>query len=94
MKPLYWTRILISLQPAQQLLQDSADLEYYLNRFEFLNYFDRFYCRVNLWEKLEEVAPESWDEFTELFSRQVVTAKPLKQKPENKRAKQQAIKSI
>lgn len=49
--------------------------------------------RVNLWEKLEEVEPESWDEFTELFSRQVVASKPLKPRPENKPAKQQAIKS-
>ena len=51
------------------------------------------YDRDNLWEKLEEITPESWDEFSDLFSRQVIAAKPLKPKTENRPVKQQTIKS-
>lgn len=46
-----------------------------------------------LWDKLEEIEPESWDEFTDLFSRQVVAAKPVKPKAESKPVKQQTVKS-
>ena len=53
-----------------------------------------FFLSKNLWEKLEEVTPESWDEFSDLFSRQVVAAKPVKPKSESKPVKQQAVKSI
>ena len=51
------------------------------------------FLRTNLWEKLEEIAPDNWDEFSELFSRQIVVAKPVKPKSENKPAKQQTVKS-
>lgn len=47
----------------------------------------------NLWKDLEEVAPDSWDDFADLFSRQVVAAKPVKPKTENKPVKQQTVKS-
>lgn len=47
----------------------------------------------NLWGKLEEVTPENWDDFSDLFSRQVVAAKPVKPKAESKPLKQQPIKS-
>ncbi len=46
-----------------------------------------------LWDKLEEIAPESWDDFSDLFSRQVVVAKPVKPKAESKPMKQQTVKS-
>jgi len=49
--------------------------------------------RENLWEKLEEITPDSWDEFSDLFSRHVVAAKPQKPKAENRPIKQQTIKS-
>jgi hypothetical protein len=42
---------------------------------------------------LEEIAPESWDDFSDLFSRQVVVAKPVKPKTESKPVKQQTVKS-
>jgi hypothetical protein len=42
---------------------------------------------------LEEIAPESWDDFSDLFSRQVVVAKPVKPKAESKPVKQQTVKS-
>lgn len=49
----------------------------------------------NLWEKLEEIVPDSWDEFSDLFSRQVVPTKAVKPKAQgNKPAKQQAIKIL
>lgn len=50
------------------------------------------FCDRNLWEKLEEIPPDSWDEFSDLFSRAPVAAKPVKAKTE-KTAKQQTVKS-
>lgn len=52
-----------------------------------------FFCSASLWEKLEEIAPDSWDDFADLFSRQVVAAKPVKPKTESKPVKQQTVKS-
>lgn len=37
-----------------------------------------------MWEKLEEVSVGSWDDFTKLFSRQVIERKELKAKKEDK----------
>lgn len=51
-----------------------------------------FYCDRNLWEKLEEIPPENWDDFSDLFSRAPVAAKPVKAKTE-KSTKQQTVKS-
>jgi len=48
----------------------------------------------NLWDKLEEITPDSWDEFSDLFSRHVVAAKPQKPKTENRPVKQQIIKIL
>lgn len=53
-----------------------------------------FFSSTSLWDKLEEIAPDSWDDFTDLFSRQVVVAKPVKPKVENKPVKQQTVKSM
>jgi len=48
---------------------------------------------VKLWEKLEELPVENWDDFTTLFSRQVVEKKVVK-KVEDKPVKQQSIKIL
>ncbi|CAL8124173.1 unnamed protein product [Orchesella dallaii] len=62
MKPLYWTRIQIRL-PAQQPVPkpetETTDGP----------------KKEKLWEKLEEIQVESWEDFTELFGRQVVERK-------------------
>lgn len=59
------------------------------------NEISLLYCLFSstLWDKLEEIAPESWDDFSDLFSRQVVVAKPVKPKTESKPVKQQTVKS-
>ena len=95
MKPLYWTRILIPYQPPQIVIQDSTDDRFI---FAFSLLFGicgnkLLFFSSTLWEKLEEIAPDSWDDFADLFSRQVVAAKPVKPKTESKPAKQQTVKS-
>ena len=62
----------------------------YFSEYAVINLY--FVCST-LWEKLEEIAPDSWDDFADLFSRQVVAAKPVKPKTESKPAKQQTVKS-
>ncbi|XP_032792017.2 formin-2 isoform X2 [Daphnia magna] len=48
----------------------------------------------SLWDGLEEIAPDNWDDFSDLFSRQVVVAKPVKPKAETKPVKQQTVKIL
>ena len=62
----------------------------YFSEYAVINLYFFF---STLWEKLEEIAPDSWDDFADLFSRQVVAAKPVKPKTESKPAKQQTVKS-
>jgi hypothetical protein len=69
-----------------------------LEKSSFLNFIFKFSFLLiysgTLWDKLEEVLPDSWDEFSDLFSRQPVQTKAIKPKTEsNKPVKQQAIKS-
>lgn len=98
MKPLYWTRILVPYQPPQPIATPDTSANKYVlflvhtlvlvSNLNFSNYLSS-----TLWDKLEEIAPDSWDDFADLFSRQVVAAKPVKPKAESKPVKQQTIKS-
>lgn len=71
MKPLYWTRIIVTTSTTTTDNPSS----------------------VPLWGQIEEVRVDDLSEFTDLFSRQVVTRKPTKKKVETK-SKAEAVKLL
>ncbi|XP_017769907.1 PREDICTED: protein cappuccino isoform X2 [Nicrophorus vespilloides] len=80
MKPLYWTRILVRQRAAMNNpAVDSTD--------------SPTGDAQPLWLHLDEVTLDNLTEFTDLFSRQVVTSKPTKKKVEAK-PKAEAIKLL
>ncbi|KAG8232947.1 hypothetical protein J437_LFUL013375 [Ladona fulva] len=74
MRPLYWTRIIVTSPPPEIIAADEVEQE-------------------ALWHKLEEANIENINEFTDLFSRQIVERKPPKKKAEQT-SKQQAMKIL
>lgn len=90
MKPLYWTRILIAQAPPTSLpttpvrvpSPDEPDAPAIIPANP-------------LWSQLDEVKLEcNFNEFVDLFSRQVTTCKPSKKKTETKTKKSEVIKLL
>lgn len=66
MRPLYWTRIVAPKEQTQQLQPTEEEAE-------------SISTPVELWQEIDETKLDNLDEFTELFSRQTVVPKKVKE---------------
>src|SRR5690348_8354087 len=89
MKPLYWTRIQIKT-PATSLVPQTEDPKFSIERTNDKEH----QTEAKLWEKLDEVSVPNFDDFAQLFSKQVVEKKEDSEKSDEikkLKPKQQAV---